>query len=213
MKSNLFYSLFKYRSTTDRDPLEDYFTELVGFLFNNDSELAAKWINHVTKGTAQPDSKGIRVFTQYSLGKYGRADLVFHWVENDITNSLIIEHKIGSSVGERGLEASGEIKTQVTNYLYYQMERGAAKDNRVAIFKASPSTMFRHHYRLDPYFLGEFTWDNLYKFLRRFVKDRSKTKSDHVTKFICEQIFGFMRRYNMIFENLGLSGFPKALSG
>lgn len=201
MKSNLFYSLFKYRSTIDRDPLEDYFTELLGFLFNNDSELAAEWVNHVTKGTAQPDSRSMKVFTQFSLGKFGRADLVFHWVENDITNSLIMEHKIGSSVGERGREASGEIKTQVANYLCYQMERGAPKDHRVAIFKASPLTLFRYRHHSDPYFLGEFTWDSLYKFLVRFVKSKSKTTSGGVTQFICKQILAFMRRYNMTFEN------------
>jgi hypothetical protein len=103
MESNIFHSLFRYRSSIDRDPLENYFTELVGFLFKNDRELAAEWVNYITNGTAHSDPKNIKVSTQYSLGKYGIADLIFHWAENNSRKSLIIEHKIGSPVGERGI--------------------------------------------------------------------------------------------------------------
>jgi len=130
METNLFYSLFKYGPTLDREPLEDYFTELVGFLFNFDKELASGWIGKISSGALNPNPDDLKVSTQYSLGKYGRADLALLWTEHDITKSLLIEHKIGSPIGERGIDESGVVRTQVDNYLLYQSERGT-RENQI----------------------------------------------------------------------------------
>jgi hypothetical protein len=201
LESNLFQSLFKYKSTPGKNPLEDYFTEQVGFLFNFDKQLASEWLKYILNREPSPDPKGMRIFTQYSLGVYGRADLAFDWTENGQKKSLVVEHKIGSSIGERGLEESGEVKTQVTNYLHYQRRRGDAGNHLVAVFKVSALPILTSHCHSSPYFLGEFPWDKLYNFLRKFIENKSESVGRAVTRFLCEGITAFMRRCNMVLEN------------
>ena len=198
MEPNLFYSMFKYRATRDRGPLEDYFTELLGFLFNFDKELASAWMREIPNGSFNPNPYDLKVATQYSLGKFGRADIVLFWTERGIRKSLLIENKIESPIGERGYDESREIKTQIRNYIDYQTEKGSHEDHKVALCKKSPMPTYSD---LSPYFLGEVTWTQFYKFLDNFVKTECKSNARATTKFLCEQILHFMRRYNMAFEN------------
>ena len=150
MEPNLFYSMFKYRPTRDREPLEDFFTELLGFLFNFDKELASAWMREIPNGSFNPNPDDLKVATQYSLGKYGRADLVLFWTEQGIRKSLLIENKVESQVGERGYDEFGETKTQIRNYLDYQAEKGSYEDHKVALCKKSPLSSSCD---LSPYFL------------------------------------------------------------
>ncbi len=197
MKPNLFDSLFSYRPRSDRNPLEDYFTELVGFLFSFDGGLTSEWIKEIWNEVMNP--KDPRIITQYSLGDYGRADLALFWTDHGINKSLLIEHKIGSPIGWRGRDELGEVRTQVDNYLSYQRERGDPKNHKVAICKVSPLTEYKSS---SPYFLGGFTWGQLYKILNRIVQSRSESDDGLTTKlFLYEQTSEFMRRHKMVFEN------------
>ena len=197
MKLNLFDSLFTYCPRPDRNPLEDYFTELIGFLFSFDEGLTSEWINEIWEEVTE--LKDPSIITQYSLGDYGRADLALFWTDHGIKKSLLIEHKIGSPIGWRGRDELGEVKTQVHNYLDYQKERGVPKNHKVAICKVSPLSEYKSS---SPFFLGEFTWGQLYKILNRFVRARSESDDGSTIKlFLYEQISEFMRRHKMVFEN------------
>jgi len=198
MKKNVFDSLFSYRPRPDRNLLEDYFTELLGFLFNFDKKLASEWIKELWDDISVPNTDDIRIFTQYPLGKYGRADLALIWTENHSNKSLLIENKIVSSLGVRGVDEQGKVKTQVDNYLLYQSEQGRPEDHKVCVFKMTSEKIYS---RSSPHFLREFLWDRLYKFLRKTVENTSGSNNNPETIFLCDQIREFMRRHDMVFEN------------
>jgi len=197
MKKNVFDSLFSYRPRPDRNPLEDYFTELLGFLLNFDKGFASNWIDELWNETSLPNPDGLRIFTQYPLGKHGRADLALVWTENNRNKSLLVENKIASSLGARGVDEHGNSRTQVDNYLFYQSEQGRHEDHKVCIFKLTPEKIYIGS---SPHFLDEFLWDRLYKLLSKIVKNRSGLTNSE-TVFLCGQIKEFMRRHDMVFEN------------
>ena len=89
MNRNLFDSLFSYRPRPDRKPLEDYFTQLIAFLFSLDAKLASEWIKAIWKESLT-NPEDIRILTQYSLGDYGRADIALFWYENRTDKSVLI---------------------------------------------------------------------------------------------------------------------------
>lgn len=174
--------------------MEDYFTEIIGFLLNK-KELSAHWIKLISKGEFKPKPKEIKeVATQYNLGKYGRADLFILWTEENKNRSLLTEHKIFSPIGERGIYESGERKTQISNYISYQTEIGDANDHKIAIFKLNPQQLYQGS---SPHFLGEFTWEKF----DEFINDIPKFHSNPEINFLCNQISIFMRRFNMVFQN------------
>lgn len=192
MELNLFDSLFLYRPTPDRNPLEDYITEILAFIFKK--ELAAEWIKFISRGLFNPKPDEVRVSTQHFLGKYGRADILFEWKENSKNRSLLVEHKIYASIGERGADESGVKKTQIDNYICYLSEMGDAKDHKIAILKTVPQPVYQGS---SPYFLEEFTWGTF----NEFLTNKLKTMVLPEMRFLCDQLSAFMRRKNMLFDN------------
>lgn len=192
MESNLFLSLFKYRPRLGRRPLEDFVTECISYIFQNDIAFLSTYLKFLLGKNILIDK--FTVQTQLSVG-CGRIDLVITWNENYSLNSLFLEHKVWSSPWEYEND-DGIRQDQIDTYCNYQTARTkpGVSHNYVALISNFLVPGYSKEEKKHDAYLGNKTWWDI----SRLLSDHIKCNNDrNVLVKIEKEFVDFMRRQNM----------------
>jgi hypothetical protein len=173
MSNDLFVRLSKYPPTKEMTPLENFFTELVGYLLDAESAACQDFLQ-VVLGNQAKDFRAQRVMTQQPTqskspnltGLY--PDLVLRSDKSE----LIVENKVDSKLG----------RDQLRNYLDYANER---PDARVVVASRYHNEIVEDkEFKDDPRFLGEILWWE--------VADRWSKGKAYSNQFLVDSVLEFM---------------------
>jgi hypothetical protein len=175
-ENSLFLRLAKYRGRPNKESIENFFTELVGQLLQEEKALRTDFVQFLRGGAAaKTDYSEIR--TQFPTVSKNAAlrglllDLVLLKPQHD-QDIIIVENKIGSPLYPQ----------QLDNYLRYSQE----VNGEVAAISKYPDPVAVSD---DPRFLGNFLWSDIAK--------RWATQKDVTNRYLLEGVLTFMRRYEM----------------
>jgi hypothetical protein len=187
-------------------PLEDFFTELVAYLFSTDKEILYAWLKELNLFDANVYSDA-HIATQiefeplegHSLAR--RPDIVIELVDEDSRDIIFIESKIGSKAMPNQLEDYAKVLDRMTNFRHKFLlfvTRDFEPKEKAVILKDIPDS--------DVQF-KQLRWHQFYRFLR-----------SQPDTMLVREIILFMGKYNMAHNNqfssidiITLANFPKSL--
>lgn len=187
-------------------PLEDFFTEIVAYLFRTDKKILYAWLDHCD--LAENSYSDAYVLTQksYQSPKHhdlgSRPDLVIDLIDGDNHDLIFVESKIGSKEGYQQLSRYAEILDKLPNirhkWLIYITRDFDPKDKSEILQPISTSQVQ----------FKQLRWHQFYRFL----------KSQKKEGMLVQEILEFMQEYNMAHNNqfssldvLVLANFTKSL--
>ena len=191
---------------TGNIPLEDFFTELVAYLFSTDKEILYAWLNHLNVLDISIDLDAYvstqRKFEPLDSHRLGsRPDIVIELADTQRRSIIFIESKIGSQEGDEQLSRYAEILHGIPGFQHkflLYITRDFDPKAQADVFKtiAQPTVQFR-----------QLRWHQFYRFL--------KTQADTM---LVQEIMIFMSEYRMAHNNqfssidvITLANFTKSL--
>lgn len=191
---------------TGNIPLEDFFTELVAYLFSTDKEILYAWLNHLNILDTSIDLDAYvstqRKFEPLDSHRLGsRPDIVIELADTQRRSIIFIESKIGSQEGDEQLSRYAEILHGIPGFQHkflLYITRDFDPKAQADVFKtiAQPTVQFR-----------QLRWHQFYRFLR--------TQADTM---LVQEIMIFMSEYRMAHNNqfssidvITLANFTKSL--
>lgn len=189
--ANLFQSLFRYRPRLNRSPLEDYTTEIIGYLLNNDRKLLEQYLSLLLLRPIKVEN--YKIETQYTTkcGR-GRIDLAIFWTESYRHYTLFVEHKAWSAPWQ-GENKNGNIFTQIDSYCKYQETRGSER-NYVALVTVAPVPKFFKSENNFWCYLGNFTWRDIADLIQKHI---SSNKNVNMLNELGKEFINFLRSEKM----------------
>lgn len=191
---------------TGNIPLEDFFTELVAYLFSVNKEILYAWLKDLglLDANANPESyvstqREFKPLVSHHSGS--RPDILIELIGNQSRSIIFIESKIGSQEGYRQLSNYAEILHGLSGYqqkyLLYITRDFDPKDE-VAIFENIPDSTVQ---------FKQFRWHQFHQFLQ-----------SHAETMLVQEMITFMNEYNMAHNNqfssidvIALANFTKSL--
>jgi hypothetical protein len=180
-RTDLFVRLAKYRPTHARESFENFFTELVGHLLEEEPSVGQDFAECLLRGSARnPRIQSVKVTTQVPTQSHQARlsglflDLVLEVYDGMQMIEVIVENKVGAKL----------TGAQLDNYLAYAEER---RDRRVAVVtrRENPIASQCNH----PSFLGEFRWGE--------VAERWKHLPDVSNRYLLNGVLNLMRSKRM----------------
>jgi len=203
MDSNLFLSLFEYRPRPNRRPLEDFVTECIAYIFQNDIAFLGIYLGFLLRRNILVDK--FTIATQLPVSR-GIIDVAITWIENDVRNSLFLEHKVWSSPWEYEND-EGIKEDQITAYCKYQAEQTipGVTNNYVALISNFLVPGYSKEEKMHDAYLGNFTWWDISRLLSEHIRGNNDQNQNALAK-IEKEFVDFMRRKNMAgFEDFTLA--------
>ncbi|MCC3418782.1 MAG: PD-(D/E)XK nuclease family protein [Microcoleus sp. PH2017_01_SCD_O_A] len=187
-------------------PLEDFFTELVAYLFSTDKEILYSWLNNLnlldTNIYLDAYVSTQREFEPLDGHRLAsRPDILIELVDTKSRSIIFVESKIGSQEGYEQLSRYAEILHGISGFqhkfLLYITRDFDPKDQKYIFKNISQSTVqFR-----------QLRWHQFYRFL--------KSQADTM---LVQEIMTFMGEYRMAHNNqfssidvIALANFTKSL--
>lgn len=196
MNKNLFSSLFRYKPCNKR-PLEDFITESLAFLLDNDHCLL-KLILSRFLCRKLGELENVSIKTQYVLD-VGRIDMAIFWREYGDKYSLFIENKVWSEPWESSVIDDDDEKkpcetNQISTYCKYQVARG--RGNYVVLISNSTSEKYSlpNFLGSSDVYLGNFFWRDIDNIL---YKHAIKCGENTFSYVYVNELSEFFRRQNM----------------
>lgn len=119
MKSSIFTFIKSYTPSVDRDPKEDYLTQIFSWMLNNIKELDKKYcrylLDKIGKSNIELNEEMISTETQISVTS-GRIDMVIS-IYNKI--GFICEHKVWSNLSDNQITKYKQCSNELGNENYY----------------------------------------------------------------------------------------------
>jgi hypothetical protein len=187
-------------------PLEDFFTELVAYLFSTDREILYAWLQDLNlldiSACLDADISTQREFQPLDGHLSGsRPDIVIELVDGKSCSVIFIESKIGSHEGYKQLPRYAEILDKLPGFhqkfLLY-ITRDFEPKNKKVVFKNIPQSTVQ---------FKQFRWHQFYRFL--------KSQPDAM---LVQEIIMFMDENRMAHNNqfsavdvIALANFTKSL--
>lgn len=194
MYNNIFASLFNYRPRPNRRPLEDFITEALAHLLNEDHQLAIAYLGIFLQSENTRTINQIRTQQPTSTGK--RIDLVISWRENDRAWSLAVENKTWTSPWV-DYDTSGEVYTsQIYEYCQYQASQdmgGKCARNFTALVSPYLIDGFDKVGVSPPNYLGNKTWRDVCQVLTKC----HNSSNNKYSKKLAESLVAFIREKDM----------------
>jgi len=187
-------------------PLEDFFTELIAYLFSTNKELLYAWLKELnlfdTSVYLDAHISTQREFDPVDgQSKINRPDIVIELVDEDACDIIIIESKIGSTEMPGQLPKYAKVLDGMTNFRHKFLlfvTRDYEPKEKASIFEDIPDS--------DVQF-KQLRWHQFYRFLR-----------SQPDTMLVREIILFMSKYNMAHNNqfssidvITLANFPKSL--
>lgn len=189
-------------------PLEDFFTELVAYLFSMDKEILYNWLKDLSLldrvGYLDAYVSTQREFSPLDDHQFAsRPDILIELVDMESQNRSIIflESKIGSQEGNGQLSRYAEILHKLPGFqhkLLLYITRDFDPKKKKAIFKNIPQSVVQ---------FKQLRWYQFY----RFLKSQANT-------MLVQEILTFMDEYHMTHNNqfssidvITLANFTKSL--
>lgn len=187
-------------------PLEDFFTEIVAYLFESDKVLLLEWINHLSLFETDNFAE-ISIDTQRSYSRLdnhfsdSRPDMVIELSSETQTSTIFIESKVGSSEGFEQLSRYAEILSTLNGLqnkvVLYITRDYDPKDAETVLRRVPGSDVLFKQLRWYEFFL--------------FLKVRNENN-------LVQEVLSFMEKYRMARNNcfspldvLALNNFPNSL--
>lgn len=191
--ANLFQSLFKYRPRPYRSPLEDYTTEIIGYLLIKDKKLLEEYLSKILyRRGGQVSVENYKIETQYTTESGRFIDLAIFWTTNLQYHSLFVEHKVWSAPWQ-GEDENEEFLTQIDEYCKYQETRGSER-NYVALVTVYPVRQFSKSENNFCCYLGNFTWGDIADLIREHI---TSDKNESMLNELQNQFLNFLRSQKM----------------
>jgi hypothetical protein len=201
---SLFNRLLKLHN--GNTPLEDFFTELVAYLFSTNKEILYVWLKYLDLLDTEADLDTY-TSTQQTFERLShhfsdsRPDIIIELVDGTNRDIIFIESKIGSSEGCNQLQRYAEILDKLPDfrnkYLIY-ITRDFEPKERGSIFQEIPKSKV---------YFKQARWHQFYQFL--------KTQADSM---LVEEIIKFMQEHQMAHNNqfssidvIALANFTKSI--
>jgi len=191
---------------TSSIPLEDFFTEVVAYLFSTNKEILYAWIEHLnlldTNTYLDAHVSTQRAFKPLDFHIAGsRPDILIELVDESNHDIIFVESKIGSQEGEKQLSKYAQILHDLPEsrhkFLVYITRDFDPKDESVILQKNSSSNVQ----------FKQLRWHHFYQFLQSYIDI-----------MLVQEITTFMQEYRMAQNNqfssvdvLALANFTKAL--
>ena len=201
---SLFTRLLKLH--TGSVPLEDFFTELVAYLFDTNKEIFYDWLIEIGLSNVKNYS-GIYISTQREFDpvdgddRGNRPDVVIELIDDNGHDIIFIESKVGSTAMPDQLERYAKVLDRMTNFRHkflFFITRDFEPKDKAAIFKDIPTS---------PVQFKQLRWHQFCQFLR----SRPDT-------MLVQEIILFMEKHNMAHNNqfssvdvITLANFTKSL--
>lgn len=168
---SVFSYVKSYIPTSQRNPQEDYLTQIFAWMLNNVDGLLIEYCKFLVRNSATPhvifnDTDIYSVETQYTVPN-GRIDMLIKVDQG----GFIIEHKIDAFLSEN----------QLTNYTNSREYIGSGKFYTVLI------TRFKRQH--TQYSDIKLTWNEIHQFMKVF-SERKKEEED--SKFMLSQFSSFL---------------------
>ena len=174
---------------TDRTPLEDFFSELVAYLFSTDREILFAWLKYL--GLLDTEAYlDAYVSTQQTFDRLthhdsdSRPDIVIELGDGTNNDIIFIESKIGSKEGYKQLPRYAEILDRLPNIrdkVLIYITRDFEPKERATIVHKIPDSNVR---------FIQVRWHQFYQFL--------KAQTDTI---LVEEIIKFMQKHQMAHNN------------
>lgn len=183
----LFTRLLKLH--TGSVPLEDFFTELVAYLFDTNKEILYDWLIEIGLSDVKNYS-GIYISTQREFDPLdgdntgNRPDVVIELIDDNGHDIIFIESKVGSTAMPDQLQRYAKVLDRMTNFRHkflFFITRDFEPKDKAAIFKDIPTS---------PVQFKQLRWHQFCRFLR----SRPDT-------MLIQEIILFMEKYNMAHNN------------
>jgi PD-(D/E)XK nuclease superfamily len=187
-------------------PLEDFFTELVAYLFSTNKEILCAWLKYLDLPGIDFDLPAY-VWTQQTFPSLphhssdSRPDIIVELVDGNNRDIIFIESKIGSSEGCNQLQRYAEILDELPDFrhkILVYITRDFEPKETETIFQGIPD--FKVHFK-------QARWHQFYQFLK--VQENS---------MLVEEIIKFMQEHSMAHNNqfssvdvIALANFTKSL--
>ena len=188
-------------------PREDFFTELIAYLFTNSSELLFAWIEynkwldtstytHSTVSTQQY----FEPLAHHSMGS--RPDILIKLSDGTYCDWIFIESKIGSTEGVCQLTRYADIMATQINVrkkllVYITRDYDPKEEGKILDDNSKTQVSFR-----------QMRWYEFYKFL---LLQSQNSLIDEVIKFMQENRMTLNNEFNTV-DVLALANLPKVLS-
>jgi hypothetical protein len=191
---------------TSSIPLEDFFTEVVAYLFSTNKEILYAWLEHLNLLDTNP-YLDVHISTQQAFEPLdshlagSRPDILIELVDESNHDIIFIESKIGSQEGDEQLSRYADILYKLPGFrhkfLVYITRDFELKDESI-VLKGIPKSNVQ---------FKQLRWHQFYQFLQ-----------SHVDIMLVKEITKFMQEYRMAHNNqfssvdvLALTNFTKAL--
>jgi len=191
---------------TGNIPLEDFFTELVAYLFSTNKGILYAWLEHLKLLDASVYSDAY-VATQKTFERLehhdvdSRPDIVIELIDGDNRDIIFIESKVGSIESEGQLKRYAEVLNALpgfrNKFLVY-VTRDFEPKVKADIFWCIPDSNVQ---------FKQFRWHQFYQFLK-----------SQAGEMLVEEIIKFMQEYRMAHNNqfssidvIALANFTKSL--
>jgi hypothetical protein len=203
MNDNLFINLFTYRPRPNRNPLEDFTTECVSYLLQNDTNLLEKYLIMLSSIQNGGQRDNLKVLTQYPMDTGHRVDMAIFWSQNYTQYSIFVEHKVNSLPWEQE-DSTGDVSTQIDKYCEYQQSKNSRKDITNFVALVSKFQIKGHSKDIvnRPNYLGNFTWRDVAELINKHIFTLSNLS---IISHLEKEFVVFLRRNKMAFENFTLS--------
>jgi PD-(D/E)XK nuclease superfamily len=184
---SLFSRLLKLHN--GNTPLEDFFTELVAYLFSTNKEILYAWLKNLELINTDADLDAF-ISTQQTFERLShhfsdsRPDIIIELVDGNNRDIIFIESKIGSSEGCNQLQRYAEILDKLPGFRHkflIYITRDFEPKERENIFQEISSSEV--HFK-------QIRWHQFYQFL--------KTQTDTM---LVEEIIKFMQEHHMAHNN------------
>lgn len=187
-------------------PLEDFFTEIVAYLFCKNKEILYAWLENLNLLDVNPyfdthisTQRDFEPLDGHLLGS--RPDLVIELVDSRSRSIIFIESKIASQEGYEQLSRYAEILNKLPNFskkvLLYITRDFEPKDKAV-IFKNIPNSIVC---------FKQLRWHKFHRFLQPYT-----------SIMLVQEVIEFMNEYQMAHNNqfsaidvIALANFTKSL--
>lgn len=194
---------------TSSIPLEDFFTEIVDYLFSENKEILYAWLEYCylldTSTCIDAFISTQRSFTPLDSHLTGsRPDLLIELVHENHHDLIFIESKIGSKEGENQLSRYADILHKIKGFRYkflIYITRDFEPKNELSIFQQISNSTLQ---------FKQLRWHQFYQFLQSL--------QFQVETMLVQEIITFMQEYRMAHNNqfssvdvLALTNFSKSL--
>ncbi len=188
-------------------PLEDFFTELVAYLFSTDQKILYDWLKEInlldTNTCFDAHISTQREFKPLEgHGSASRPDISIELVDINNRSVIFIESKVGSQEGCKQLSRYAEILDELPGFqhkILLYITRGFDPKDKKVVFNNIPESTVQ---------FKQFRWHQFYRFLQL----RTDT-------MLVREIITFMDKYRMAHNNqfssvdvIALANFTKSLN-